>query len=192
MESVWDYVMRRKPIFLGYFALFLVSIFASCSLLNGLMPHKTTKEPSVVQDNPQTIQYDNLILSPQAVASLPFEIVSHEDPATSPHFVSVELAAPSPEEPTAATHERPLENSDDKTGDNQELAQANSSQIAEVPLTSAPRQVSIFRTVLAVLLAVTALTLAGFSLYQAYEYFLPFHPLRPLIEKYLTKNSDEK
>ena len=199
MESVWDYVMRRKPIFLGYFALFLVSVFASCSLLGGLLSREisnepdASSEPSVVQENPQTIQYDNLILSPQAVAGLLPETAPNEislSEPTQPSSIYIELAEPSstssPDSPEpsadsgvpAGPEDQPFGPNDLSTDNlsNTEAGQlAATDQPVDVPLTGtseetsaqSPRKVSIFRAVLAVLLAVTALTLAGFGHYQS-------------------------
>lgn len=195
MESVWDYIMRRKPVFLGYFALFLVSVFASCSLLSSLLPHEIPSEPHPVQKNPQTIQYNDSVLLPQAVANLSLEAGTKDISISGPtqsSLIYVELADPNPglnldlptqsENPTG----QPLEpNNVPNEGAQQTVA---TGQTVDVPLTSAPettlqspRRVSIFRTILAVLLSVTALTLAGFGLYQAYGYF------RPTFEKYLRK-----
>lgn len=194
MESVWDYIMRRKPVFLGYFALFLVSVFASCSLLSSLLPHEIPNEPHSVQENPQTIQYDS-ILSPQAVASLSLETETKEisiSEPTQPSLIYVELADPNPDSNAghpAQTEDQPVEPDDIPNGTDQQLAAGD--QAVEVPLTNTPestsqssRKVSIFRTILAVLLSVTALTLAGFGLYQAYEYF------RPTIEQYFREREE--
>lgn len=194
MESVWDYIMRRKPVFLGYFALFLVSVFASCSLLSSLLPHEIPNEPHSVQENPQTIQYDS-ILSPQAVANLSLETETKEisiSEPTQPSLIYVELADPNPDSnadlPTQA-EDQPVEPDDIPNETDQQLAAGD--QAVEVPLTNTPestsqssRKVSIFRTILAVLLSVTALTLAGFGLYQAYDYF------RPTLEKYLREREE--
>lgn len=203
MESVWDYIMRRKPVFLGYFALFLVSVFASCQFLNSILSQNTPSEPSVVQEKPQ---YYDLVLSPQAVASLPDEAaaeVSLSEPTQPSNLLYVELADPSnvssPDNPTPSEDNgQPLVSNTLPDAGNQQLAMADqpadnplpSDQPVDVPLTSTPeatdaslRKVSIFRTILAVLLAVTALTLAGFGLYQTYVYFAP------LIDDYLQDKS---
>lgn len=193
MESVWDYIMRRKPVFLGYFALFLVSVFASCSLLSSLLPHEIPSEPHSAQENPQTIQYHDSVLLPQAVANLSFETgtkeISISEP-TEPSLIYVELADPDPgsnaDLPAQSENpaEQPPEPDNIPNGEAQQTVATD--QTVDVPLTSvpettsqSPRRVSIFRTILAVLLSVTALTLAGFGLYQAYDYF------RPTFEKYL-------
>lgn len=194
MESVWDYIMRRKPVFLGYFALFLVSVFASCSLLSSLLSHEIPSEPNPVRENPQTIQYDS-VLSPQAVANLSLETETKEisiSEPTQPSLIYVELADPNPDSnadlPTQA-EDQPVEPDNIPNETDQELAAVD--QAVEVPLTNTPestsqssRKVSIFRTILAVLLSVTALTLAGFGLYQAYDYF------RPTFEKYFREREE--
>lgn len=197
MESVWDYIMRRKPVFLGYFALFLVSVFASCSLLSSLLPHEIPNESHSVQENPQTIQYDS-ILSPQAVANLSLETEAKEisvSEPTQPSLIYVELADPNPDSnaghpaQTESPADQPVKPDDNPNRTDQQLAAGD--QDIEVPLTNTPestsqssRKVSIFRTILAVLLSVTALTLAGFGLYQAYEYF------RPTIEEYFREREE--
>lgn len=194
MESVWDYIMRRKPVFLGYFSLFLVSVFASCSLLSSLLSHEIPSEPNPVRENPQTIQYDS-VLSPQAVANLSLETETKEisiSEPTQPSLIYVELADPNPDSnadlPTQA-EDQPVEPDNIPNETDQELAAVD--QAVEVPLTNTPestpqslRKVSIFRTILAVLLSVTALTLAGFGLYQAYDYF------RPTFEKYFREREE--
>lgn len=173
MENIWDYVMRRKPVFLGYFALFLVSIFASCQFLGNIVPKLAN--PDITQESPETPQtqnepqYYDRVLSPQAVAALSEGSVIQTSPAettfpdhsdNSLAFVQVEIASPvNPTSPTDLYQ---------PTNDSKTTLQ----QPVEVPLTGAP--VSIFRTILAVLLAVAALTLAGLGLYQAYDYFRPF------------------
>lgn len=168
--------MRRKPVFLGYFALFLVSVFTSFSLLDYLLPAQTVNEPNIVQETPQ---YRDHVLSPQAVANLSYDttpsVISTSEP-TQPNLLNIELADPA----------------NDLTNSENSEQLAVTDQPVEIPLTgtpqdeseiATPRKISIFRTVLAVLLAVAALTLAGFGLYQAYEYF------RPALEKYLRAKS---
>lgn len=193
--------MRRKSVFLGYLALFLVSVLASCQLLNSILSQNTTpEEPNIVQEIPQSEQYD-CVLSPEIVASLP----APETPSVPLGFVQVNIHNPEIlPEPSASSTD--LEGATvDPTNPNQnleiiaenpELANPNpvqDSELADIPLTgalqnmpettsSSPRKVSIFRTILAVLLAVTALTLAGFGLYQAYDYLAPF------IDDYLQRN----
>lgn len=185
--------MRRKPIFLGYFLLFLVSGFASCQFLNNLLPQTTPDNPGIVQESPEeTPEYYDRILSPQAVAALetPEDIPSHEvsisEPSQPTDFVHVDIVSPNQDQPSPvdpALDPEPAPNPgpdlaltpDPGSDSDQQLASTDKTtpdQPVDVPLTNAP--VSIFRTVLAVLLAVTALTFAGFSLYQAYEYFAPF------------------
>lgn len=214
MESAWDYVMRRKPIFLGYFVLFLVSCIASCQLLQNIIPSTTTSEPGLVQQDPSSdsVQsrpelYDR-VLSPQDVARLGLaDDASHEvslseptistpiisdptsNPDTHPGFVHVEVANPTDTQTpdSTPTPDNTPSLSGDPTHDDapslDDLIAENPSDAArpdnpsasqpsaDVPLTGG--SVSIFRTVLAVLLAVSALTFAGYGLYQAYEYFRP-------------------
>jgi len=198
MESVWDYIMRRKPVFLGYFSLFLVSVFASCSLLSSLLPHEIPNEPHSVQENPQTIQYHDSVLLPQAVANLPFETETKEisiSEPTQPSLIYVDLADPNPDfnaglpAQAESPADQPVKPDNIPNGTDQQLAAGD--QAVEIPLTNTPestsqssRKVSIFRTILAVLLSVTALTLAGFGLYQAYDYF------RPTFEKYFREREE--
>lgn len=198
MESVWDYIMRRKPVFLGYFALFLASVFASCSFLSSLLPHEIPNEPNPAQENPQTIQYHDSVLLPHAVANLPFETETKEisiSEPTQPSLIYVEIADPNPDSnadlpaQVEDSADQPIEpNNIPSEADQQTVA---TDQTVDVPLTNAPevapqspRKVSVFRTILAVLLSVTALTLAGFGLYQAYDYF------RPTLEKYLREREE--
>lgn len=193
--------MRRKSVFLGYLALFLVSVLASCQLLNSILSQNTTpEEPNIVQEIPQSEQYDR-VLSPEIVASLP----APETPSVPLGFVQVNIHNPEIlPEPSASSTDLEGATVDPANSnqnleiiaENPELANPNpvqDSELADIPLTgalqnvpkttsSSPRKVSIFRTILAVLLAVTALTLAGFGLYQAYDYLAPF------IDDYLQRN----
>lgn len=204
--------MRRKSVFLGYFALFLVSVFASCQLLNSILSQNTTpEEPNIVQETPQSEQYDR-VLSPEIVASLP----APEIPSVPLSFVQVDINNPLDNseilpEPSASSVDfegatvdptNPNQNleiiteNSETVAENHESANPNPAQnpeLVDIPLTgapqnapeatsSSPRKVSIFRTILAVLLAVTALTLAGFGLYQTYDYLAPF------IDDYLQRN----
>lgn len=170
--------MRRKPVFLGYFAIFLVSVFASCQFLDSILSQSPTSEPNIVQETNQDEQYDR-VLSPEVVATLPL-LEAAVTPADS------ETALPDPDHnasPALSFVQVDIVNP----------APLQSPEVVDVPLTNAPqnaseatatspREISIFRTVLAVLLAVAALTLAGFGLYQAYGYFAPF------IDDYLRRN----
>ena len=153
MESIWDYIMRRKPVFLSYFAVFFISGVISCQLLNNLLDKNTISDPAIVQETPaDSLEYRNFVLSPQAVAGLEQDNLSAI--STAPvQLIHIDIV--DPETPAQIATQ-------DST--------ANLADV-EVPLTAAPRRVSIFRTVLAVLLAVTSLTLAGLGLYQTYAYF---------------------
>lgn len=191
MESVWDYIMRRKPVFLGYFAIFLISIFASCGLLNTILSQNPANEPGIVQETPKPENYDR-VLSPEMVANLTLSedgqslasnsVISTSSPAQ--NFIHIDIANSS-ETPTdpILPPDSVINNPETSNDANQNQTIANQqSPTVDVPLTgnpqadasSSPRKVSIFRTILAVLLAVTALTLAGIGLYQAYDYFAPF------------------
>lgn len=170
MESVWGYIMRRKPIFLGYFAIFLASIFASYGFLNSILPKSAIVDSSVIQETPPQPYGD--VLSPAVVAGLasPEAPVSAEPPSdtlsepsgsaaaessTPQNFIQVNIANPSPPvDPTQPAVDVPLTNTPEES--------------------PAAAQVSVVRTILAVLLAVAALTLAGLGLYQTYNYFAPF------------------
>lgn len=204
MENIWDYVMRRKPLFLGYLALFLISVFASCQLLSNIMPQNAIDEPSIVQEPPQPEQYDR-VLSPESVALLAAPEDTQDgssdtvapEPTISLNFVQVDVANPAhstdladPTGPADPAHSTSPADAGLADPVSQISQSADGQPAVDIPLTGAtsssadvaPRKVSIFRTVLAVLLAVTALTLAGLGLYQAYDYFSPY------IEKYLQNN----
>ncbi len=184
MGSVWDYIMRRKPVFLGYFALFLVSVFASYGLLNTIISQNSAdSEQNIVQESPKTENYDR-VLSPELVATLVVETdpqISNElsipEPPISqnnpPSFVQIDIVTPVEPDNIIADNTQPS---------------------VDVPLTSVPQrpQVSIFRTILAVLLAVASLTLAGCGLYQTYEYFSPLLDKSPFDRNRFDKNRSDK
>lgn len=184
MGSVWDYIMRRKPVFLGYFALFLVSVFASYGLLNTIISQNSAdSEQNIVQESPKTEDYDR-VLSPELVAAL----VAETDPQ-----ISNELNIPEP--PISQNNPPSFVQIDIVTPvEPDNIIADNTQPSVDVPLTSAPQrsQVSIFRTILAVLLAVTSLTLAGFGLYQTYEYFSPLLDANPLSKNRSDKHLLEK
>lgn len=188
MESVWDYVMRRKPVFLGYFLLFIVSGFASCQLLNNLLPQSSTNSAPAITVEPETetpqVEFHNQILSPQTVAEFNTDTNTIVEPPvakTEISFVHVDVANPAPGESSTFNNEIATINPSDfgpSEPTNYPTADNTPSNPAEVDIPLTGGRVSIFRTILAVLLAVTALTLAGFELYRAYEYFLPFFQAR--------------